>query len=491
MTASITTDKPEYVQGETVNVVVYINISGEEVIPIQDVVLEIYGPPKGLPVYLYRYEYMWTYVAGYQPADVDIVYGLKWTVLSNYPAGKYSAKVFIAGKNVTADVDWIVKSTIEPVLRIISPTEVVIGQEFEVTVTDDEHEPVEGAKVEVTLPDKTQLNLSTNEVGKVRITPQETGEIKIVAEKEGYVGVGALILVIERHKLEIISPTEVKTGQEFELTVIDEHRNPVNNTTLIITLPDLARKQLMSDGKPIGIISPVPGNIIVKAEKPDYDDATAKILVKSRKLQIMGPKEVTVGQKVEYVITDEEEDTVSDVDVTITLNGEVLRTVTTNELGKVEISLSESGNGALIAKKLYYEDARIEFSINELPVEPKRDWSLLWLVLPIFIIILLLIFVVYRGKVEIKKIIINNEVKITVVNKTRKDLEDCVIDDAIPSGAESHVPTLGVERRGNRLIWRVGMIKKGDKKIMEYKFKGFGVLPKAKITWKGGEAISK
>jgi len=124
----------------------------------------------------------------------------------------------------------------------------------------------------------------------------------------------------------------------------------------------------------------------------------------------------------------------------------------------------------------------------------KTDWSkLLWLIF--IIIILLILFLLFilpqlRGKVDIYKVKEGDRVRITVRNLTRKTLQKCVLEDPIPRGAEVDVITINVVRSGNSLIWNIGSLNLGETAVLEYIIHNVHVVPKAKLSWLGGEKVS-
>jgi hypothetical protein len=123
----------------------------------------------------------------------------------------------------------------------------------------------------------------------------------------------------------------------------------------------------------------------------------------------------------------------------------------------------------------------------------KIIWLLIGSLLLLLLAAALLLLHLYgKGEVLITKAV--NEkglVKVTVTNKTRRALENCVISDGIPTQAEIRVSTLGTALRENTLIWDVRTLPAGQSATLEYRIKGVNVLPRAKVSWDGGEKISK
>jgi len=123
--------------------------------------------------------------------------------------------------------------------------------------------------------------------------------------------------------------------------------------------------------------------------------------------------------------------------------------------------------------------------------------NLLFILLPVVIIagivlvIMLLQKYLPRGNVEITKIREDDHVRVIVWNKTNKSLENCVIEDRIPEGAEIKVITMNVIRRETKLIFNVGRLESGERAILEYRIKGFDTLPSARVIWDSGEKVSE
>lgn len=120
--------------------------------------------------------------------------------------------------------------------------------------------------------------------------------------------------------------------------------------------------------------------------------------------------------------------------------------------------------------------------------------NLFFLGLLLALILIVLAYIIYtkmpHGRVEIKKLKEGNLSKIVVWNKTNHPIKNCVLHDKLVKGAEVSVSTINVYRHGNSLTWNLGSLKPGEKAILEYTIKGANVLPKAKLSWEGGEAES-
>lgn len=105
--------------------------------------------------------------------------------------------------------------------------------------------------------------------------------------------------------------------------------------------------------------------------------------------------------------------------------------------------------------------------------------------------VIILHFQKKEGKVLISKIVDEEGlVKVTVKNDTKQALQNCTVEDGIPSQAEIDVSTLAVARKGNKLVWTIGTLARKDKAILEYRVRGANVLPPAKVVWDNGEEIS-
>jgi len=106
-----------------------------------------------------------------------------------------------------------------------------------------------------------------------------------------------------------------------------------------------------------------------------------------------------------------------------------------------------------------------------------------------------------KGKVEVIKERRDGKVTITIINKTHRTLDACMLEDIIPLGMQVEVITQGLEKTasGDRLIMNLGNLRRGEKRVVEYKviniegIKGPGAkgLPEARVVWSNGEKRSK
>jgi len=110
------------------------------------------------------------------------------------------------------------------------------------------------------------------------------------------------------------------------------------------------------------------------------------------------------------------------------------------------------------------------------------------------LILIVLAYIIYtkmpHGRVELKKLKEGELSKIVVWNKTNHVIRKCVLHDKLVKGAEVSVSTINVHRHGNSLTWNLGSLKSGEKAVLEYTIKGANVLPKATLSWEGGEVES-
>jgi len=181
------------------------------------------------------------------------------------------------------------------------------------------------------------------------------------------------------------------------------------------------------------------------------------------------------------------------------LPNNVTQKIVTDEHGRFSLTINQSGY--IIVDQQEYENYTVEHKAFPVEIEsPPQDWTWLLILLLIPLLIYLILFMM-KGKVEITKERSNGKVSITIVNKTHKTLDACMLEDVIPLGLEIEVITHGLEKTamGDALIMNLGNLKKGEKRIVEYKIinaegiKGAGAkgLPEAKVVWSNGEQRSK
>lgn len=160
--------------------------------------------------------------------------------------------------------------------------------------------------------------------------------------------------------------------------------------------------------------------------------------------------------------------------------------------------IPENLSGSFVVKAQLFRNTPIDEKILVVTVDPSQCISKKSEINPVFLAILavllaaIILFLIYsqRGGIEIKKVREGNTVKVTVLNKSKKEIRNCIIDDKIPGNAEIHVRTIGVQRTGDNLIMNVGRLKPRESAILEYNIKGVNVLPRAKVRWAGGEKAS-
>ncbi len=165
---------------------------------------------------------------------------------------------------------------------------------------------------------------------------------------------------------------------------------------------------------------------------------------------------------------------------------------------KFDWLIPENLSGSFVVRAQLFRNTPIDEKILVVTVDPSQCISEKKEINPVFLAILavllaaIILFLIYsrRGGIEIKKIREGNTVKVTVLNKSKKEIRNCIIDDKIPGNAEIHVRTIGVQRTGDKLIMNVGRLKPGEVAILEYRVKGINVLPRAIVRWAGGEKAS-
>lgn len=125
--------------------------------------------------------------------------------------------------------------------------------------------------------------------------------------------------------------------------------------------------------------------------------------------------------------------------------------------------------------------------------EVKVNWSLLALILLALAALAVMLAYLrkrFMGRVKVVKVREGDRVIVKVINNTREDLHDCVVEDAIPKNAEVDVKTIDVRWAGNKLVWDLGTLKAGGEATLEYMIRGVYVIPPAKFSWDTGEEIS-
>ncbi|CEG12169.1 hypothetical protein MSIBF_A2000005 [groundwater metagenome] len=202
----------------------------------------------------------------------------------------------------------------------------------------------------------------------------------------------------------------------------------------------------------------------------------------------------------EFEVRDKQGNLAVNRELVVRLPNNVTQKVVTDEHGRFGLTINQSGYITIDQQE--YANYSVEHFA--LPVEIEKElhnyWIWLLLLLPILLLIYLILFMM-KGKVEITKERRDGKVTITMVNKTHKTLDACMLEDIIPLGLQIEIITHGLEKTamGDTLIMNLGNLKKGEKRIAEYKIinaegiKGAGAkgLPEAKVVWSNGEQQSK
>lgn len=165
---------------------------------------------------------------------------------------------------------------------------------------------------------------------------------------------------------------------------------------------------------------------------------------------------------------------------------------------KFDWIIPENISGSLVVTAQLFKENPIDEKSLLLNVDPsqcipeKKEINLLFLAILAVLILLILLILIYLqiGGVEIRKIREGDTVRVTVINKGRKEINNCIIEDRILGNEEIHVRTIGVQRIGDKLTMNAGRLKPGESATLEYTVKGINVLPRAKVRWDGGWKIS-
>jgi len=151
---------------------------------------------------------------------------------------------------------------------------------------------------------------------------------------------------------------------------------------------------------------------------------------------------------------------------------------------------------------LYHNNTKIDEKTTKIIIDktlctkPSRGIKIdIFLLIFLFISLIIICYICYilysrfiaMGDVEVTKTIDNDVVRIIVKNKTKRKLRDCVIEDKIEEHSELNIMTAGVIRKGEKLIWNIGVLNPNEHVILEYKIKRGRVLPYTIFRWDGGE----
>jgi len=200
----------------------------------------------------------------------------------------------------------------------------------------------------------------------------------------------------------------------------------------------------------------------------------------------------------EFEVTDKEGNLALNKELVVKFSDNTTKKVITDENGRFNLTMKEGG--FIYVDMQEYENYTVEKRAFLVEVEKPQDWTWLLILLAIPLILYLLLFM-GKGKVEVIKERRDGKIIITVTNKTHKVLDACMLEDVIPLGLQVEPITAGLEKTatGDGLIINFGNLKKGEKRIAEYKIvnvegiKGADAkeLPEAKLVWSNGQQKSK
>jgi len=202
----------------------------------------------------------------------------------------------------------------------------------------------------------------------------------------------------------------------------------------------------------------------------------------------------------EFEVRDKKGNLAINKELIVRLPDNTTQKVVTDENGRFKLLINQSGY--IIGETQEYENYTVEHFALPVEIKEKKPdyWIWLLLLLPIILIIYLILFIM-KGKVEVIKERRDGKVTITIINKTHRTLDACMLEDIIPLGMQVEVITQGLEKTasGDRLIMNLGNLRRGEKRVVEYKviniegIKGPGAkgLPEARVIWSNGEKRSK
>ncbi|WP_409200316.1 Ig-like domain repeat protein [Methanobrevibacter sp. DSM 116169] len=251
-----------------------------------------------------------------------------------------------------------VANKIPTITTVEVPDEVIIGEkvEIEVTLTDEDGNPLENKTLDVIVDGEKIGNVTTDKDGKgyINHTFTEEGKPVITAEFAGdnvyeeSTGKNTTNVAKIPTTTTVEVPEKIIPGatEEITITLTDEDGNPLENKTLDVIVDGEKIGNVTTDKDGKGYINHTfteEGKPVITAEFAGdnvYEESTGKNTTNVAKIPttttVTVPDEITVGETIEIEVrlTDEDGNPLENKTLDVTIDGKVIGNVTTDKDGK-------------------------------------------------------------------------------------------------------------------------------------------------------------
>ena len=238
------------------------------------------------------------------------------------------------------------------------PDEPIVGDEILIRLQDETGEPVPGATITVSGPEKIDLN--TERRGSAAFTANNAGEHYIMIEKSTplYWSVNKTLYVHAKPTIKVtISPEKPSPGKDVKIRILNENASTANIT---ITNPEgFVRVIRLSENNEAVFSVTSPGAYTVNVAHECCTGFTKEIEVYNSLKILTEPKKQAVGEDVTIITVDQDGYPVPGVVLTVRGNEEF--TKSTNQNGELKFKLI-SREYEITAEKNDYKKASSEIT---------------------------------------------------------------------------------------------------------------------------------
>jgi hypothetical protein len=238
------------------------------------------------------------------------------------------------------------------------PDEPIVGDEILIRLQDEAGEPVPGATITVSGPEKIDLN--TERRGSAAFTANNAGEHYITIEKSTplYWSVNKTLYVHAKPTIKVtVSPETPSLGKEVKLKILTEN---VSGANITLTNPEgFVRVIRLSENNEAVFSVTSPGTYTVNVSHECCTGFTKNIEVYSSLKILIDPKKPAVGEDVTVTVVDQDGYAVPNA--ALTVRGKEEFTETTNQNGELKFKLT-SREYAITAEKKDYKKASSEIA---------------------------------------------------------------------------------------------------------------------------------
>ncbi len=204
-------------------------------------------------------------------------------------------------------------------------------------------------------------------------------------------------------------------------------------------------------------------------------------------LNVYVPERIAQGETIRVYVKDQNNVSVADATVTVSYSDSGnLYLFSTNSQGFADVSINESGNAQISARKANYFTGS-----TSIKVTPAFDWllfSIIFIVIFVGILVPIMLFkkrdlFKFGGPLKLEKTVSGRIVMLRIKNNTKGVLKLLTIVDKVPKGAFLRCNVMPeietIDSRTDRLSWTVLELGPKEEIVIEYEaggfYKGFSV----------------